>query len=92
MNNAIEQDLIGVISSKNDLRGSISSDQEMRGALATAHVSNAPTFKGEYEITPTEEVQVIKTAHNILNRDIVINPIPSNYGKITWDGGVLTIS
>ena len=92
MNNATEQDIIGVISAKNDLRGSISNDQEISGAVATAYTVGAAAFDGDYEITPTRETQIIKTAQTVLKRNIIVNPIPSNYGKITWDGGVLTVS
>ena len=54
-------------------------------------ISNAP-YHGEYEFTPTDETQTVETAGLVLEQDIIINPIPSNYGKITWNGAVLTVS
>ena len=54
--------------------------------------ASSSDYKGEYEVTPTDEVQVLPTAHKTLSRDVVVNPIPSNYGLITWDGCVLTVS
>ena len=51
-----------------------------------------PDYHGEYEVTPTQETQVLHTAGERLLRDVVVNPIPSNYGLITWNGSVLTIS
>ena len=49
-------------------------------------------YHGEYEITPSSEEQILPTANTRLAHDIVINPIPSNYGLITWNGSVLTVS
>lgn len=49
-------------------------------------------YPGPYEITPSSEAQVLQTAHRTMTGDLTIEPIPSNYGLITWDGAVLTVS
>ena len=49
-------------------------------------------YEGPYEVTPTQDTQILSTAMKMAVEDIVINPIPSNYGLITWDGSVLTVS
>lgn len=49
-------------------------------------------YTGEYEVTPTEETQVLLTLNKNMTQNVTINPIPSNYGKITWNGAVLTVS
>ena len=49
-------------------------------------------YEGEYEVTPTQETQTLSTAGLVMDADVTINPIPSNYGLITWDGSVLTVS
>lgn len=43
--------------------------------------------------TPTESTQSISpdSGYDGLS-SVTINPIPSNYGRITWDGSVLTVS
>lgn len=51
-----------------------------------------PNYQGPYEVTPTTEEQVLSTANKTTTRNIVVNPIPSNYGLITWDGTILTVS
>ena len=51
-----------------------------------------PDYEGAYEITPSAEVQTLPSTDTVLHRDIVINPIPSNYGLITWNGTTLTVS
>lgn len=48
-------------------------------------------YVGEYEFTPSEETQTIAIDNRKAHADIVINPIPSNYGRITWTGSVLTV-
>ena len=49
-------------------------------------------YIGSYEITPTTEEQIIQIANMIASQNIKINPIPSNYGLVTWNGSALTIS
>lgn len=49
-------------------------------------------YTGEYEFTPTEDTQTVRINGLRATRNITINPIPSNYGKITWNGSVLTVS
>lgn len=49
-------------------------------------------YTGDYEVTPTQQTQRLATQGKSMTADVVINPIPSNYGLITWDGTKLTIS
>ena len=51
-----------------------------------------PTYEGAYEVTPSASAQTLPTEHRSMLRDVVIGAIPSNYGLITWDGSVLTVS
>lgn len=51
-----------------------------------------PVYSGQTEITPSEETQTLQTANRTVLQNIIINPIPSNYGKITWNGSTLTVS
>ena len=51
-----------------------------------------PAYDGPMEITPTQETQTLDTAMKWVLGDIVVNPIPSNYGLITWNGSTLTVS
>lgn len=52
----------------------------------------ADYYDGDYEITPTDETQLIACGGLVSLRDFVIKPIPSNYGLITWNGATLTVS
>lgn len=49
-------------------------------------------YHGAYEVTPTAETQTLTTANRVLTQNIVVDPIPSNYGLITWNGSYLTVS
>lgn len=49
-------------------------------------------YTGPTEVTPNQETQILNTAGLVVNQNIKVNPIPSNYGLITWNGSVLTVS
>jgi len=49
-------------------------------------------YAGSYEVTPGATAQTLPTASRMLAQDITINPIPSNYGLVTWDGSSLMVS
>lgn len=51
-----------------------------------------PAYEGEYVVTPSNTAQTLETAGKLVARNITINPIPSNYGLIAWNGSVLTVS
>lgn len=49
-------------------------------------------YGGEYTFTPTAETQTIAINGRIALHNITIDPIPGNYGLITWNGSYLTVS
>lgn len=49
-------------------------------------------YDGSYEFTPTRETQTVGTAGKLLLENIVINPIPQNYGLVTYNGSIITVS
>ena len=51
-----------------------------------------PIYDGPYTYTPTQQRQTISIAEKAASQDIIINPIPSCYGLITWDGSSLTVT
>ena len=59
--------------------------------IARAYVER-PAYEGSYEITPSAEAQVIPTNGLRMTGDFTIAPIPSNYGLVTWNGSVITVS
>lgn len=55
-------------------------------------VPRAAYYRGDYTLTPSTSTQVIPMKGKTALADITINPIPSNYGLITWDGSAITVS
>ena len=71
--------------------GVLSMPSDVITGIVSVPVS-ASKYKGEYEFTPSSEIQEIQIEGEIATQNIIINPIPSNYGLITWNGSVLTVS
>ena len=53
---------------------------------------NTNPYEGDYEFTPSSETQTIAIKNLMATDDIIINPIPNNYGLIGWNGSFLTVS
>ena len=49
-------------------------------------------YHGATEVVPSSETQTLPTANRMLTEDIIIDPIPSNYGLITYNGSIITVS
>lgn len=59
--------------------------------IARDYVERDP-YTGDYTVTPSAEEQVLHTQHLRMTDDIVVEAIPQNYGLITWNGSVITVS
>lgn len=49
-------------------------------------------YTGDYVVTPSQETQTLETENKRMTGNVTINPIPSNYGLITWNGAFITVS
>lgn len=70
---------------------------EIFGEISAGHVIHGELTKpvkysGDYVITPSEEEVVIDAKDRYFTGNIIVNPIPSNWGKISWNGSVMTIT
>lgn len=63
-------------------------------SLSAAEVVNigANTYDGPYEWTPSTEAQTVQINGKQAQADIIIQPIPNNYGLVTYNGSVITVS
>ena len=87
--------LDGELSLNLNIDGEMSLDLHMDGEAGTVikvTEYDLPVYTGGTEITPSENVQTLQTANKTVLQNIIVNPIPSNYGKITWNGSTLTVS
>ena len=72
--------------------GSLSAVGSMSGSLSNPIEISVSDYDGPYEFTPSLDTQRINIGHKTADHDIIISPIPHNYGLITWDGQKLTVS
>lgn len=59
---------------------------------ADMHTSDLPPYRGPTEFVPTQQPQHVYVGGKTVRSDILIQPIPENYGLITYDGATLTVS
>lgn len=85
-------ELTGTLTAPKRIRGVLAPPQGITGLLTIPNAILPPSYSGEYEVTPSAETQVLETEYLYMMGDIIINPIPSNYGLITWNGSTLTVS
>lgn len=85
-------ELTGELSGVGTLSGTLSSAETLEGSLTIPAAILPPSYEGDYEVTPGAEAQVLSTDHLYMKGDIIINPVPSNYGLITWNGSTITVS
>lgn len=52
----------------------------------------AKEYKGECDITPTDAKQVFNTEGMRCPHNFIVEPIPNNYGLITYNGSIITVS
>lgn len=53
--------------------------------------SDGQYFDGSYEYIPSDESQTISISHLTARQNIIIEPIPSNYGKIIYNGSFIRV-
>ena len=84
--------IIGKLSGLGGLSGTLSGSGAISGGLSVPTVAPVEPYEGSYEFTPSGERQEIEIANKRARENIVITPIQENYGLITWDGSVITVS
>lgn len=78
--------VVGIVSGSQSVFASVSpARQEVVGILA----SGFTPYSGENVITPTESEQILNTSGKSMSVDVIINPIPDNYARMSWDGTIL---
>lgn len=75
------------------LEGSIASSKaEISGNVINGGTRSFPEYQGSYTVIPTQSEQILLTNDMRMTDNVVIEPIPNNYGLITWNGSYLTVS
>ena len=89
--------MIGIVENETvNLVGKISCDAEVIGRMSgSANIVGkvcAPLYgeySGEVTVTPSESTQTLHTSGCVVSSDIVVNPIPDDYARMTWNGTIL---
>jgi len=55
-------------------------------------VSASDVYTGEYTVVPETNEIVLETKNKFMTDDVTVERIPRNYGLITWNGSILTVS
>lgn len=84
--------ITGTLSDLEGVSGTLSPIEEVSGVVTIPTIVRPESYTGPYHVTPAAESQVLETTDMIMDEDVVIDPIPSNYGLITWNGSTLTVS
>lgn len=82
--------LVGKISGTSSISCSLSGSSSLAGKLLMG--STIPVYSGETSFIPSDEAQTITIAGMQAAEDLTIAPIPSNYGRITWNGSTPNVS
>ena len=82
----------GVVQGSGEIQGQLNTEGVLVGSVGFPNCPWPDEYTGAYEVTPTQSTQILNTADLVMSDNVVINPIPSNYGLVTWNGSVLTVS
>ena len=82
--------LNGKLGGVGGIGGTISGTGKLSARMTNPRM--APSYTGTYTVTPSQQTQTLNTAGRTLAENITINPIPQNYGLITYNGGIITVS
>ena len=50
------------------------------------------TYSGPYNVTPGANNQTLATRGKVMQSDVTVGKIPNNYGLVTWNGSIITVS
>ncbi len=64
--------LYGVVVSGFSLVALVKAQQTLKGLVAISSGSKQPEYEGNYEITPSNVVQVLATANKSMSEDVVV--------------------
>ena len=84
-------EIIGILSAEDNIYGTLSGESEIVGVLSTPVTIKNTDYKGSYAVTPGEQPVVLQTQNHNMTENLIVGAIPSNYGRISYNGSVLTV-
>ena len=70
---------------------SLATDAQPQLSVASEYIG-LPPYSGSTTVVPSGVRQVLATAGTRLEQDITIEPVPGGWGRIGWNGSVITVS
>lgn len=68
-----------------------SSDAAALSVGGEVYGGNIQPYEDDYIVTPSEQEQTLETSGKRLAQNVIVEPIPSNYGRISYSGSVITV-
>lgn len=72
----------GSLTLHHKISGNLSGTGKISGTIQIQPTPGIEPYTGEYEFTPTEDLQTVPIQGKYATQNIIVNPIPSNYGRI----------
>lgn len=85
-------EITGSLTAGVTISGALAAPVQIAGVLTVPEYVLPPAYTGAVEVTPSAEAQTLETNTFYMTSNITINPIPNNYGLITWNGSTLNVS
>lgn len=79
----------GTLSGAARVSGTLGTTQGLSGTLDTPQGGGVP-YTGEYVFTPSEVTQEAPTQGLLMEHNVIVEPIPENYARMSWNGSVVT--
>lgn len=83
--------MIGTIQGIGAVTGTVQGNGNLTVGISIPEVVQTLPYEGAYEITPNDSEQTIPIVGLRATDNITIHPVPSNYGRIEWNGSELTV-
>lgn len=84
--------LKGKLTAVPTIRVKLGTGETIKATLTVPSVIGTQPYTGDYVWTPAEQEQTIEINGLKATDNITIDPIPSNYGLITYNGSTITVS
>lgn len=86
------QKISGSITLTNSIKGSLTDGGFLSGNVQVAQTEKADAYMGPYTVTPSQDTQIVHVKDLKMVQNITVEPIPSYYGRVSYNGSVITIT
>lgn len=87
----VDGKITGRVSAVQQISGAVAQIGSVSGSITVMGGGGLPLFDGPYEVTPGEDEVVLQTDGHSMAGNVTVNAIPINYGRLIWDGNILTV-